>query len=389
VSANEFLLCNILIVDDNQISGELVRLQLTRLGYHVRFADSGPKALDIISHEKIDIVLLDLRMPGMGGREVLERIRDQHSRLALPVIMVTADDQEQLIVECLQSGANDYLVKPLSIPVAVARINALVNVRNLSHLKDEFLSFASHDLKKPLIVMRDIIESLKNDIAAPNLKAEDIDFDDIHELLCLLHKSTTNMQDVVENFLDVESLNRDDAHRLKLKKLQINKIIKQALDSNQNYATSKQIRLQERLDQSLPEIELDQFYVSQILDNLIGNALKFSPPETETCVSTHQDKDFVYTEVTDAGPGLTESDMKKLFQRNTQLSNKPTGDESSSGIGLVLAKKLVEMHGGVIGARNNPGAGATFWFKLPIKQFETDADKVHTKNLLAQSQFGV
>jgi len=376
VNANEYILCNILIVDDNKISGELVRLQLTRLGYHVSLAESGPAALQIINREKIDFVLLDLHMPGMGGLEVLQRIREQHSLLSLPVIMVTADDQEQLIVDCLQNGANDYLVKPLSIPVAVARINAQLNARNLSRLKDEFLSFASHDLKKPLIVMRDIIETLQI-----NFRQQQIDIEDTQELLQLLHKSTSNMQNVVKNFLDVESLNRDDAHRLKLKKLQLNQLICDILEINQNYASSKKVNLVGNLDQTLPEIEADQFYISQILENLIGNALKFSPPESSTCVYTHRDKDFIYTEIKDTGPGLTDSDMKCLFKRNANLSAKPTGEESSSGIGLVLAKKLVELHGGVIGARNNPDAGATFWFKLPIKQFESNADKVHTNNI--------
>jgi len=374
VNAKEYQLCNLLIVDDNQISGELVRLQLTRLGYHVSFAESGQRALDIIGREKIDVVLLDLRMPGMSGIEVLEKIREQHSMLSMPVIMVTADDQEHLIVDCLQSGANDYLVKPLSIPVTVARVNAQLNARNLSRLKDEFLSFASHDLKKPLIVMRDIIEALQENIKKPHL-----DIEDTQELLKLVHKSTVNMQHVVENFLDAESLNRDDAHRLKLKRLQLNHIIRDSLESNQNYAVAKNVILTGDLDNSIPEIEIDQFYVSQILDNLIGNALKFSPPQTKTCVSTHQEKDFIYTEVKDTGPGLSDSDLKNLFKRNAILSNKPTGDESSSGIGLLLVKKLVEMHGGVIGAKNNEGDGATFWFKLPIKQFETNADTIHTK----------
>ena len=381
MNVKEYQLCNILIVDDNKISGELVRLQLTRLGYHVRFADGGQRALHIINDEKIDVVLLDLRMPGMSGREVLQKIRAQYSLLALPVIMVTADDTEQLVVDCLQSGANDYLVKPLSIPVAVARINAQLNARNLSRLKDEFLSFASHDLKKPLIVMRDIIETLQL-----NIGHKELDIADTQELLQLLHKSTANMQDVIENFLDAESLNRDDAHRLKLKKLQLNQLISEILASNQNYASTKKVALSGNLDQSLPEIEADQFYISQILENLIGNALKFSPPESRTCVTTHKDKDFIYAEVQDTGPGLSETDMKNLFTRNAPLSNKPTGDESSSGIGLVLAKKLVEMHGGIIGARNNQDAGATFWFKLPIKQFIGNAETIPSQRNLMRSE---
>jgi len=376
VDAKNYQLCNILIVDDNEISGALVRLHLTRVGHHVIYAESGPRALEIINREKIDVVLLDLRMPGMSGMEVLEKIRERHSMLSLPVIMVTADDREQQIVECLELGANDYVVKPISVPVTLARVNAQLNARNLSRLKDEFLSFASHDLKKPLIVIRDIIENLQENLEKNQLKIEDT-----RELLHLVHKSATNMQNVVENFLDAESLNRDDAHRLKLKPVQLNQLIANTVEGNQNYAVSKKVELNTVLDLELPEIEADPFYVAQILDNLVGNALKFSPPNSITCITTYLDKDFIYTEIRDTGPGLSESDLKNIFQRHTVLSNKPTGHESSSGIGLKLAKKLVEMHGGVIGARNNDEVGATFWFKLPVKQFEHQDETIHTNHI--------
>jgi signal transduction histidine kinase len=367
----------ILVVDDNELNRDLVKLQLSRLGYQVCLADSGVAALQILHDANIDLVLLDLRMPGMSGMEVLQKIRQQFSLLTLPVIMVTADDQEHLIVEALRTGANDYLVKPLNFAVAVARIRAQLGTRDLSRLKDEFLSFASHDLKKPLIVMNDIIETMRLDIDHNN-----IDIDDIKELLQLLHKSAHNMQGVIENFLDTETIN-GDAHGLKLKQFNLNELVSNAIAANQKYAFKKGISLTGKLAEHLDELQADEFYITQILDNLIGNALKFSPTNSRTQVFTRQEGNFIYTEIRDTGPGLTEQDFQNLFQANVQLSNKPTGDESSSGIGLTLAKKLVDMHGGEIGARNNSENGATFWFKLPIKQIANQADKVDTKKTRA------
>lgn len=362
----------ILVVDDNELNRDLVKLQLSRLGYRVRLADSGLAALQIVFSEKIDLVLLDLRMPGMSGMEVLGKIRQIHSLLALPVIMVTADDQEHLIVEALRTGANDYLVKPLNFAVAVARIRAQLGARDLSRLKDEFLSFASHDLKKPLIVMDDIIETMRSDIEQNN-----IDIEDIQELLELLHKSANNMQGVIENFLDTKTLN-GEANGLKLKTFNLNQLVSNAIASNQNYAFKKGVSLSGKLAKQLDDVEADEFYIAQILDNLIGNALKFSPVDSRTQVFTRQEADGIYVEICDTGPGLSDKDLQNVFKPHAQLSNKPTGDESSSGIGLTLAKKLVDMHGGEIGARNNPERGATFWFKVPAKQIAKQADKVDT-----------
>ena len=95
--------------------------------------------------------------------------------------------------------------------------------------------------------------------------------------------------------------------------------------------------------------------------------MKFSPRETTTTVRTRADEHFVYAEVCDGGPGLTEGDMRKLFTRYAKLSNVPTGGETSSGIGLSMSKQFIELHKGNIGVRNNPGSGATFWFSIPIK----------------------
>ncbi|MFV2056230.1 MAG: sensor histidine kinase, partial [Thiohalomonadales bacterium] len=106
---------------------------------------------------------------------------------------------------------------------------------------------------------------------------------------------------------------------------------------------------------------------SQVLENLIGNAMKFSPQNTCTVIHTRHDEEYVYAEIVDEGPGITDEDKGFLFKKNAHLTNKPTGNESSSGIGLSLSKQMIDMHYGKIGAMQNEGKGATFWFSLPIK----------------------
>lgn len=359
---NENSKYTILVVDDNEMNRELMSVQLRRQGYHVELAEGGVQALRMLETNRYDMILLDIMMPDMNGIEVLQEIRKKYSLLHLPIIMVTADDDQARIIEALRHGANDYIVKPLNMAVTAARMKTQLTLKDLAALKDEFVRFASHDLKKPLIVSLDIIDSLKVDC-----KPGEPTRNDTAELLDLLEKTANNMQEIIAGFLNTESLisGRNAPH---YKLLPFNSIVTKSLMANQNYAQQKGITLIDELDPDVPDIEIDEFRISQVLDNLIGNAMKFSPQKTTTVVRTRSDDKYVYAEICDAGPGLTDEDIKKLFAKNSQLSNKPTGNETSTGVGLSISRQLIEQHKGQIGARNNPAQGTTFWFGLPRPQ---------------------
>ncbi len=354
---NEF---SLLLVDDNAHSRELIALQLKRSGYAVTEATCGQEALSSLEEQSFDLILLDIMMPGMSGIEVLEQIRKTHSMLNLPIIMVTADDLEDSIVDALQKGANDYLIKPLNLAVTFARIKTQLALKDLANLKDEFVRFASHDLQKPLIVTMDIVETLQREC-----KIGDPISEDSLELVELIHKTGKNMQKVITGFLDTTDLNRETS-KSKAKFTQINKAIEISLSNNSVYAKKKGIKLTSKLESDLPDIEVDEFQITQVVDNLIGNAVKFSPANTETVVSTYQKNGMVYTAISDGGPGLKEEDLKMLFNKNAKLSNLPTGGETSTGIGLIMSKQFIDSHHGRIGAQNNPNKGTTFWIGLPV-----------------------
>lgn len=351
----------ILIVDDNEMNRGLMSMQLKRHGYRVEMAEGGPQALNLMEEQDFDLVLLDIMMPGMNGLEVLEHIRKKHSLLSLPVIMVTADDLQESIVDAMQRGANDYIVKPFNLPVTIARVKSHLTSKYLATLKDEFVQFASHDLKKPLIVIDDVVDTLIQDCVPGQPVTEDM-----HELLQLVKKTGDNMQNIISGFLDENKLHGPEL-KPEYKVAQLNDIIEKSLQANASYAKKKGVELVEELDPSLPAIEIDEFRITQVLDNLIGNAMKFSPSDTTTTIRTRADERYVYAEICDGGPGLTEEDMKKLFIKHAMLSNRPTGDESSTGMGLHLSRQFIESHEGNIGARNNAKSGSTFWFGIPIK----------------------
>ncbi len=348
----------LLVVDDLAANRDLLELQLTRHGYHVSTADSGAEALGRLTGEAFDLVLLDIRMPGMDGMAVLQQIREKHSQLALPVIMVTAEDQEQRLIEALRLGANDYLAKPLRLPVTLARIEAQLGVARLAAMQEEVLRFASHDLKKPLMVMTDIAECLQQDLRGEGrLSAES------GELLDLLLRSGDHMQSLIAGFLEQElaGLGEEPPRR----PLDLNRVAEKSLQANAVYAERKGIALSHEFASTLPPVRANEFRLCQVLDNLIGNALKFSPRGSRTVLCTRVEGDVVCVEICDSGPGLREDDFGHLFVKHARLSNAPTGNESSSGIGLAMCRQLVRLDEGQIGAQNNPDGGATFWIRLP------------------------
>lgn len=151
----------ILIVDDDKMSGELLQKRLEKRNFSVSFVESGQECLDFMNDNEIDLVLLDLIMPKMSGAEVLEKIRAKLDSFKLPVIIVTAKDGTSDIVDSLKGGANDYLVKPVNIDVAAARINTQASLKSLFEKNIEsgqietinkMVTTLNHEINNPLMI---------------------------------------------------------------------------------------------------------------------------------------------------------------------------------------------------------------------------------------------
>jgi CheY-like chemotaxis protein len=146
----------LLVVDDNETNRDMLSRRLVSSGYEVDLAEDGPRALDLVSRNTYDLILLDVMMPGMNGLEVLRRLRKTHSAGQLPIIMATAKDQSRDVVEALQGGANDYVTKPIDYPVLVARVEAHAGLKRAAEQLDE----AFHRIKRGLDAAARIQRSL-------------------------------------------------------------------------------------------------------------------------------------------------------------------------------------------------------------------------------------
>jgi two-component system, sensor histidine kinase and response regulator len=353
--------CTLLLVDDNLDNQHFISLRLTRQGYKILTADNGYQALALLDIQKIDLVLLDIMMPGIDGFEVLRHIRQKRSLADLPVIMATALESSKDVVKALQLGANDYVTKPIDFPILLARIETHLRLRELALLREEFLRVASHDLKNPLfsiLVATQLVEELVP-VGQPMT-------DQARALLSMVARQTSEMQRIIEDFLDFQAA-EEGKMVLRREAVSLNRLTHAVVELNRDYAAIKSQNLALELEEPMPEIEADQGRITQVIQNLLGNAIKFSPPGGgRILVRTRAGEQAVMFEVSDQGPGLTEEDLARVFSKYGRLSNQPTGGEKSSGLGLAIARKTVELHGGEIGVRNNSGKGATFWFSLPI-----------------------
>ncbi len=350
----------LLIVDDNEMNRDLMSRRLRREGYATDVAEDGYRAMEMIQKNAYDLILLDIMMPGLSGFDMLPMIRALYDIAELPVIMATAKDQSEDIVEGLRLGANDYVTKPIDHPVLLARIQLHLKMRQLAKLKDEFVRIASHDLKNPLSTVMMAAHIVRERVPPGSMMQEQF-----HQMLTYITRHSEEMQRIIRDFLDFQAL-EDGALSIESDAFNLSEAAQMLLQENSTYAESKQIALTSRIDPVLPVIQADGARIRQVGQNLVGNAIKFCPEGSTVIIRTRREGQQAVFEVTDDGPGLTASDFQKVFNKYSRLSNQPTGGEKSTGLGLAICKQFIELHSGTIGVFNNPERGATFWFKLPI-----------------------
>ncbi|MGI8908872.1 MAG: hybrid sensor histidine kinase/response regulator [Candidatus Sumerlaeaceae bacterium] len=361
---------HLLVVDDNEVNRDMLALHLEMRGFKSTLAASGREALSLLQlphmpglarseEREFDLVLLDVMMPQISGIEVLNEIRLRYSRAELPVLMVTAKDASEDVVEALQQGANDYITKPIDFPVLFARLEAALQVQRLTREKDEFMAIASHDLKNPLAVVRGFVKM----IHATTPEGTPLSTD-ARDMLQRVFRQTTSMERIISDFLDFNAI--QDGHLvLQREPIDLCAIAHSVLQNMEVYAKEKGIAIHESECSALTVLG-DEARLEQVLQNYIGNAIKFGVAGSDVRISVSHRDTRVRVEVRDSGPGIPEHEADRLFVKYSRLSTRPTAGEKSSGLGLVICKQIVELHGGQVGARNNtPDKGATFWFELP------------------------
>lgn len=350
----------ILVVDDEPFNQKTITRVLKRQGYTVIAASHGEEALQQLQAQSVDLILLDVLMPIMDGFQTLQHIRSSNSLVELPIIMLSGLSDNERVIAALEQGANDYVTKPFDVPILLARIRTHLAHKRSVEENEEFFHIASHDLKKPLSLIADVAEVLGDSLKEPGTV-----LDDVRDMVELIRSSANNMQQLINDYLDLKVLDHGQ-FRLNLGSVDIHQILEKVMGLDRDYARSKDIHLELELGQGLPATLADPQRLQQVLSNLVGNAIKFSPQATRILIRTYRLGEQIAVDIIDQGPGLTDDDREQLFMKYASLSNKPTGGETSTGLGLSICKMIMDAHAGSIEAKNNPDRGATFSIKLPV-----------------------
>lgn len=237
-------------------------------------------------------------------------------------------------------------------------------LEELNNQKDEFISVVAHDLRNPISVIM-TATTLLNSEEEPNKE-------NVAEYSELIQISTDRMLNLVNNMLDIQSVEQNEGN-IKQEKVDVNKSVEQSIHHFEKTAKVKNIHILTSLDKEVGMMLGDQASLERIFDNLISNAIKYSPEGKRVWIKTEANNDTFKVSVKDEGPGLTEDDQRQLFRRFTSLSSSPTANETSTGLGLYIAKKLTTSMGGQIWCDSVYGEGSNFYVEFDRVTIEKDA----------------
>ena len=363
---------SIIVVDDTPANLHLLTGMLKERGYRVRPVPSGAFALQPAKHDPPDLILLDIIMPEMNGYEVCERLKADAQLSDVPVIFISALNETMDKVRAFAAGGVDFVTKPFQFEEVHARVathlelrrqrgliqESNVQLRTLEKLRDDLVHMIVHDMRTPLTALYGFLQTLQA-LEGERLSEEG------REFVQIALASTEELVEMVSSLLDVSKM---EAGEMKLNPTpcDLRAIARTVLAKVESLRGGRQLAL------SGPDAPVsviaDAELIARVFQNLLGNALKFTPDDGRVTISLEPGADTVRVLVQDTGPGIPPAYRERIFEKFGQVEHPASRQRYSTGIGLSFCKLAVEAHGGQIGVDSEEGHGSTFWFVLPRSQ---------------------
>lgn len=386
----------LLIIDDEPEVTLALERQFKRK-YRVLKALSAQDALALLEKEPVQVIVSDQRMPDITGVEFFSMVKDRFPFTMR--ILLTGYADIQAVIDAINKGdVFKYIPKPwrnddLEISVdeafdrhALLEQNKLLTeslqqanstleqkvkqrtrslekanrrLEELNREKNQYIGMVAHDLRNPIGTSESFAGLLLESY-------QDYTVEEHRTFLDIIQKSCGYSLQLISDFLNISKIEAG-VFELQLSSHEYIRFITDIIIQNNHIARKKNQVI--HLNTSLNElyINIDANKMRQVVDNLLGNAMKYSPEESSIEVSVETDPEGLTTRVTDQGPGIAPAELRTLFHAYRTASSRPTGGEKATGLGLAIAKMVVDAHKGTIDVKSEPGKGSSFFFTLPLQ----------------------
>jgi len=380
----------VLVVDDERDIRDFLFKALTRIaGFQVDLAENGEEALKKIEKEKYDLVMTDLKMPSVDGLQLITEI--SRSKPETLTVLMTGHGTIDSAIEAMKQGASDYLTKPLNLDETILRLKKVIEekqrfvrlkdyadqlekanqeLKNFDAMKSEFVSIASHELRTPLAAIKNAIQLILSG------KTGEIN-ENQTKFLSMAERNINRLTNILNDLLNLSKIESGKIE-LKFEDVSLKSLIELTASSLRPQADGKSIKVITEIPDELPLVYGDKEKIEQILINLIGNAVKFTPEEGDIYVSAapfSEEREGridhkVAISVKDTGIGIPPEHLESIFEKFHQVKGTLQRSAGGTGLGLAITKGLVEAHQGKIWVESEIGKGSIFNFTLPVSEGE-------------------
>ncbi|MDB6033462.1 MAG: two-component hybrid sensor and regulator [Verrucomicrobiales bacterium] len=420
ITASDILKASILIVDDQDANVSLLEEMLRAAGYVSITSTRDPrKVCELHRKNHYSLILLDLNMPGLDGFQVMEGLKEIGSERYLPVLVQTSQPNYRL--RALRAGARDFVSKPFDLAEILVRVHNMIEVRllhrdaemalvrkleqknteleqavlksrqaheeitvlngsleqrvqertadlekasqDLLRRNQEIQNFyhtLSHELKTPLTSILDFVSIVGTGLAGPVN-------DQQKEFMGFARESCDYLCICINDLLDSTRLDTGKL-RLHLQATSLASMVERLVAKMNPIAVARKITLSHETQPGLADVTLDEHRITQVITNLVTNALKFTPAGGKVVVRAskfEERPEFICVSVQDTGGGIPKADQEQIFDRLYQVKTGDAATEQGFGLGLYLCRELVQLHGGTIWVQSRTGEGSTFSFVIP------------------------
>jgi len=333
--------------------------------FEVIEAASGEEGIEILEKDMPDIMLLDNKLPGMQGVEVLEYVRKKNYEIV--VAMITSYASIDVAIRATRDGATDFIPKPFTpqeLKSSIENITKQQYLRKITHrLKQEgkkvryqFLSVLSHELKAPLNAIEGYLRMMQEKQSGELVDDYAIPIDRSLQRI-------QGMRNLIMDLLDFTKI-RLERKEEKMEEVDLHEVASNAIITVQPYAIQKDISVKLNVNCN-STVTADPSDMEIVFNNLLSNAVKYNVEKGFVEITIDGCDDTVSISFTDTGIGIRDSDMERLFDEFVRIKNEKTKDISGSGLGLSIVKKVVELYSGTITVESSPESGTTFRVMLP------------------------